>query len=88
MNCVDEIKRRLLQTLSPDQIDIIDESHLHIGHAGAAEGAGHFRITVIADKFAGQSNVQRHRMVYAAVADLIPERIHALSIKALCRSEQ
>ena len=82
MDRIAEIKARLEQALSPTHIDIIDESHLHAGHPGAASGAGHFSITVISDKFAGQSAIQRHRMVYLAVNDLMPSDIHALSIDA------
>ena len=82
MDRIAEIKTRLEQALSPTHIDIIDESHLHAGHAGAASGAGHFSVTVISDKFAGQSAIQRHRMVYLAVNDLMPSEIHALSINA------
>ena len=82
MDRIAEIKTRLEQALSPTHIDIIDESHLHAGHAGAASGAGHFSVTLISDKFTGQSAIQRHRMVYLAVNDLMPSEIHALSIDA------
>ncbi len=82
MDRIAEIKARLEQALSPTQLDIIDESHLHAGHAGAASGAGHFNVIIISDKFTGQSAIQRHRMVYLAVNDLMPSEIHALSINA------
>ena len=82
MDRVAEIKERLERELSPSHIEIIDESHLHAGHAGAASGAGHFNVTIISDKFTGQSSIQRHRMVYLAVNDLMPSEIHALSINA------
>ena len=88
MDRIAEIKVRLEQALSPSHIDIIDESHLHAGHAGAASGAGHFNVTVVSDKFTGQSAIQRHRMVYLAVGDLMPSEIHALSINALAPNEQ
>ena len=87
MDRIAEIKGRLEQALSPTQLDIIDESHLHAGHPGAASGAGHFNVTVISDKFAGQSVIQRHRMVYLAVNDLMPSEIHALSINAQAPEE-
>lgn len=87
MDRIAEIKKRLEEALSPSQIDIIDESHLHAGHAGAASGAGHFNVTVVSDKFTGQSAIQRHRMVYLAVGDLMPSEIHALSINALSQEE-
>jgi len=76
------VKVRLKRELSPTYIDVIDESHLHAGHAGAASGAGHFSVTIVSDKFAGKSAIQRHRMVYLAVDDLMRSEIHALSIKA------
>ncbi len=82
MDRVAEIKERLERELSPSHIEIIDESHLHAGHAGAASGAGHFNVTIISDKFSGKSAIQRHRMVYLAVNDLMPSEIHALSINA------
>jgi len=87
MDRIAEIKSRLEQALSPTHIDIIDESHLHAGHPGAASGAGHFNITVISDKFTGQSAIQRHRMVYLAVDDLMRTEIHALSISAIATDE-
>ncbi len=82
MDRIAEIKARLERELSPTHIDIVDESHLHAGHAGAASGAGHFSVTVVSDKFAGKSAIQRHRMVYMAVDDLMRSEIHALSIQA------
>ncbi len=82
MDRIAEIRARLERELSPSHIDIIDESHLHAGHAGAASGAGHFNVTVVSDKFAGKSAIERHRMVYLAVNDLMPSEIHALSIQA------
>jgi len=88
MDRIAEIKSRLERELSPTRIDIVDESHLHAGHAGAASGAGHFSVTIVSDKFAGKSAIQRHRMVYLAVNDLMPSEIHALSIKALSKAEE
>ncbi len=82
MDRIAEIKSRLERELSPTHIDIVDESHLHAGHAGAASGAGHFNVTIVSDKFTGKSAIQRHRMVYLAVNDLMPSEIHALSIDA------
>ena len=82
MDRIAEIKSRLVRELSPMHIDIVDESHLHAGHAGAASGAGHFSVTIVSDKFTGKSAIQRHRMVYLAVNDLMPSEIHALSIDA------
>jgi BolA family transcriptional regulator, general stress-responsive regulator len=63
-------------------LKIEDESHLHAGHAGAASGGGHFKITIVSPQFEGQNSVVRHRAVYAALQRHIPSEIHALIIKA------
>jgi BolA protein len=76
------IRARLEQAFSPARLDISDDSHLHRGHAGAAAGGGHFSVTIVSDKFNGQSMISRHRMVYLAVNDMMPAEIHALSIRA------
>lgn len=73
--------RELLQTLQPQQIDIIDDSALHAGHAGAREG-GHYRLTIVSTQFAGKKTMERHRMVHAVLATLMQNGIHALSITA------
>lgn len=83
------IRERLQQQLQATDIVIIDESHKHAGHAGAREsGGGHFQVKVVSARFRNELPVARHRMVYAAVADLIPHHIHALSINALDPDEQ
>jgi len=84
---VSMIRTRLEQTLTPVRLDINDDSHLHRGHAGAATGGGHFSVLVVSDKFTGLSMVQRHRLVYQALSDLMPAEIHALSIRALTSGE-
>jgi BolA family transcriptional regulator, general stress-responsive regulator len=81
------IKSRLEQALSPSQIDITDDSHMHAGHAGAASGGGHFSVMIVSDKFSGKSMIERHRAVYLALNDMMPAEIHALSIKALTPDE-
>lgn len=81
------IRARLQAALAPTALVIEDDSHLHVGHAGAAGGAGHYGVTITAAAFAGQSQVARHRLVYAALADLMPHPIHALRIKALAPGE-
>lgn len=80
---IEMIRQRLEDALAPDEIEIIDESHLHAGHAGAASGGGHFNVTIVSDQFKGKSTIERHRMVYLALDDLMRTEIHALSIKAL-----
>jgi BolA protein len=67
--------------LAPTHLDIRDDSAKHAGHAGAREG-GHFHVTITSPAFAGRSAVERHRMVYAAAAELMGRDIHALSIDA------
>lgn len=72
--------RERLHQLEPIELRIEDESHLHAGHAGAAGGAGHYRVYVTADIFQGMSRLARHRLVYDRLRDLIPHEIHALAI--------
>jgi len=77
------LRERLESRFAPAQLLIDDESHLHAGHAGAAGGQSHFRVTIVAEAFRGMPSVARHRLVYAAVEDLLKTDIHALSIEAL-----
>jgi BolA protein len=76
------LRRCLEARFTPTLLIIEDESHLHAGHAGAAGGHGHFRITIVAEAFRGLAPVARHRLVYAAVGDLLKTDIHALAIEA------
>ncbi len=76
------IKEKLTAALTPTHLDIIDESHKHAGHAGAQAGGGHFLVTIVSPQFAGKSLIERHRMVYAAIGELMNTAIHALSINA------
>jgi BolA protein len=78
---LDRLRAALEAALHPAELDIRDDSARHAGHAGAREG-GHFHVTITAAAFAGTSAVQRHRMVYAAAAELMGRDIHALSIDA------
>jgi BolA protein len=77
----------LQKQLQPTQLVIDDESHLHAGHAGAAGGAGHFRITITAQAFTGLNSVARHRLVYGALKGFMPHEIHALAIHAFAPNE-
>ena len=73
--------RALLQAaFAPTELDIVDEGHKHIGHSG--EGKGHFQLHIVSASFAGQAPLRRHRMVYAALDNLMDNGIHALSIDA------
>ena len=76
-----------LQALEPDHLEVIDDSHRHAGHAGAADGRGHFTVLVVSKRFAGVNTLRRHRLVYEAVGDLMVTDIHALSIEALAPGE-
>jgi len=74
--------RERLQGLAPTHLEVIDESHLHVGHAGAQNGASHVRVRISSPRFHHLNAVQRHRLVYARLSDLIPFPIHALAIDA------
>jgi BolA protein len=76
------IEQALHQHLSPTALEVIDESHLHAGHVGAASGR-HFRVRIHSERFNGLPRIARHRLVYDAVAELIPLGIHALAIEFL-----
>ncbi len=78
-----EILARLSERFPDAQAEVIDDSHLHAGHAGASGGAGHYTVRITWSGFAGKSSVARHRLVYDSLGDWIPERIHALSIQAV-----
>jgi BolA protein len=77
----------LNKAFSVDRLQIEDESHLHAGHAGAASGGGHFKLTIVAPEFKGLSLLARHRAVYAALNRHIPIEIHALTINAIAPGE-
>jgi BolA protein len=77
------LRERLESRFAPAQLTVEDESHLHEGHAGAAGGQSHFRIRIVAEAFRGIPAVARHRLIYAAVDDLMKSDIHALAIEAL-----
>ena len=77
------IEAKLTQAFSPVEISVIDDSHLHVGHAGARpEGETHFRVEIVADAFAGLSRVEAQRAVYAVLADELAGSVHALALKA------
>jgi BolA protein len=80
-NRTEALRTALQKELDPVSLEIIDDSARHAGHAGAREG-GHFRVVVVADAFKGLSQLQRHRLVYAAVDSLMGRGIHALNIVA------
>lgn len=81
MSVIDEIHHRLA-ALEPVSIDLVDDSALHAGHAGARSGGGHYRLTIVSPAFTGKSTMARHRLVYAALGDMMRHEIHALAIQA------
>ena len=82
----DSIEQRLRAALAPERLEIVDDSAAHAGHAGAREG-GHFTVRIVSAAFTGKTLIQRHRLVHAAVADLMRREIHALSIEARAPDE-
>ena len=72
----------LEQALAPVDLDIIDDSHKHVGHAGARGGAGHYSVVIVSARFTGLPLLERHRMVYDALREMMNTDIHALSIQA------
>lgn len=83
-----DLMREKLTSLSPRTLEIYDDSHEHADHAGAKEsGGGHFQVLLVSERFEGKSQLARHRLVYQALADLMPENIHALAIRAYAPSE-
>lgn len=85
---IDRIREALEEAFHPISLNITDESHKHAGHAGAKElGGGHFVVEIVSEKFAGQSRIERHRMVNRATAALFGPTIHALNILAFSPDE-
>jgi len=82
-----EIRSRLERCFTPVELTVHDDSGAHAGHAGARDGRGHFAVRIVSPAFAGESRVERHRMVYAALGELMQTDIHALSITALTPEE-
>jgi len=77
----ERIERKLRDALDPVELEVIDESHAHVGHAGAASGGGHFRARIVARAFQGLSLVERQRLVYRVLADEMAGDIHALALE-------
>ena len=80
---VAEIRSRLEAAFQPDELEVVDDSRRHAGHAGARDGRGHFQVRIRSHRFAGKKTVERHRMVYAALGSLMQTDIHALGLVAL-----
>ena len=88
MRVANEIQARLAR-LQPQRLELVDDSARHAGHAGARpQGESHFRLLIVADAFSGRSRIERQRMVYDALGDLLQTDVHALSITALSPAEE
>jgi len=84
---VEKIRLAIEAALKPASLEIVDQSHRHAGHAGARDGRGHFDVRIVSDAFKGKLPLARHRLVFAAVGNLMETDIHALSIKAFSTDE-
>ena len=82
------IRARLLEALAPCEVEVQDDSHLHVGHVGAREGGGHFSVRIVAEQFDDLAPLARHRLVYAALGEMMQGPIHALAITALTPDEE
>jgi BolA protein len=88
MQVAQTIKQILTESFAPERLAIIDDSHRHVGHAGARpEGETHFTVEIVSTAFTGKSRVERQRLVYGALAGLLRERVHALALKTLTPEE-
>ena len=86
----ERIERKLRQAFAPSHINVTDDSHHHAGHSGAAADGGgetHFSVEIAAEAFSGRSRIESQRMIYAALAEELNERVHALSIRVLAPEE-
>jgi BolA protein len=79
---VAEIRRRLEAALAPVELEVVDDSHKHVGHEGARDGRGHFSVRIRAEAFRGKPPLAQHRAVYAALGELMSTDIHALAIQS------
>ncbi len=84
---VAQIRQRLEQAFAPESLQVDDDSHKHVGHAGAKGGLGHFSISIVSAHFNGMPVLARHRAIYAAMGDMMQTDIHALAIDAVASDE-
>ena len=85
---VETIEKRLRAAFSPKELLVKDQSHLHAGHAGAQDGRGHFDVTIVSEDFGDIGRLQRHRMVFDALGEMMDTDIHALRVQALTPDER
>ena len=83
----ERLVRERLSVLQPLRIELIDDSAKHAGHAGARSGGGHYRLHIVSEAFSGKATLARHRLVHAALDELMRSKIHALSITSLTPQE-
>ena len=86
-NRITIIQQKLSAELQPTKLEVIDDSHLHAGHAGAEGDKGHYTVHIVSSQFEGLRPIARHQLVYKAVAEMMHTEIHALSIIALAPNE-
>lgn len=79
--------RAALERLAPLQLEVVDNSHRHVGHEGARDGRGHFAVEIVSECFAGLAPLQRHRRVYQALGEMMQTDIHAVEIRARTPAE-
>lgn len=88
MGVAERIRKKLGEAMSPDHLELVDESALHAGHAGSRpQGESHFRLMIVSGTFVDRGRLERQRMIYQTLSDLMATDIHALSIKALTPDE-
>lgn len=80
---LDKIRALLIESLSPTYLEVIDDSHLHVGHAGARGGGGHFTVKIVSPKLDGMTLIKQHRLIYQALDTMMQNEIHALSIQVM-----
>lgn len=80
---LERMQQMIQDALKPTQLEVIDDSHKHIGHAGAKEGKGHFTVVIKSEALEGRRMLQQHRMIYEALGDMMETDIHALAIKVI-----
>ena len=80
---LERMQQLIQESLNPTQLEIIDDSHKHIGHAGARDGKGHFTVIIQSEALEGKRMLQQHRAVYNALGDMMETDIHALAIKVI-----
>ena len=82
-----QIERILSETFTPSKLLVRDQTHLHAGHAGARDGKGHFAVDIVSEVFANSSRLERHRLIFDALGDMMDRDIHALTITAQTPNE-